>query len=55
MNDCIWHREDNEDDFNELWLSGCGQDFMINDNSTPAECHMKFCMFCGKPLEQESK
>ncbi len=54
MSECNWYREDDEDDFNETWYSGCGQDFMINDEQTPLECGMKFCMFCGRVLKLKS-
>ena len=34
------------------WSTGCGEDFMLNDG-TPAENHMRYCCYCGKPIVEQ--
>ena len=43
---CAW-REDEDG----AWDTSCGQRFELNEG-TPAENDMRFCPYCGKPLEQ---
>ncbi len=43
---CAW-REDEDG----VWGTSCGQRFELNEG-TPAENDMRFCPYCGKPLEQ---
>lgn len=43
---CCW-----TDDGGEAWETGCGNLFVIIDD-TPLKNGMKFCCFCGKPLTE---
>jgi len=36
----------------EVWETDCGEIFVLNEG-TPEDNDMKFCSFCGKPLEWE--
>jgi hypothetical protein len=45
---CLWSRADDDTD---CWETSCDQAFSIIDG-TPAENSMKFCTFCGKPVEE---
>jgi len=36
----------------EIWYTSCGEVFILN-GGTPEDNKMKFCPFCGKPLEWE--
>lgn len=47
---CVW-AEDGEDG---PWGSSCGHYWQFTDG-TPTENDMKFCPFCGKPLEQVAR
>lgn len=47
---CVW-AEDGEDG---PWASSCGHYWQFTDG-TPTENDMKFCPFCGKPLEQVAR
>jgi hypothetical protein len=44
---CIWY----EDGDGGPWATGCKNYFEIIDG-TPEDNGMKFCCYCGKPLEQ---
>jgi hypothetical protein len=48
---CLWFREGTEGD-NMWWKSGCGHEFVFEDESSPTDNGMKFCPFCGKTLVQ---
>ena len=45
---CIWSSQEAGGD---RWSTSCGHEYIINDG-TPAENHMKFCLYCGKPLRR---
>lgn len=47
MSECKW-KEDNDG----CWWTDCGQGFVLADG-TPKENDMKFCCYCGKPLEEK--
>lgn len=49
---CNWQRWDAVcgEDVNE-WHTACGNDFTINEG-TPKDNEMKFCCYCGKPINQ---
>lgn len=44
--ECIWTEEE------EYWETACGNLFCLNDG-TPADNDMKYCPYCGKPLNQK--
>ena len=44
---CVWH-QDGED--SDTWGSKCGRYFRLDDG-TPDDNHMRWCCYCGKPLE----
>ncbi len=44
---CTW---DSEGD--NLWVTQCQQEFIIYDGASPTDCEMRFCCYCGKPLDQ---
>lgn len=44
---CLWN------EVGEMWETECGHAFVLNDG-TPSDNDMKFCCYCGEPLEQES-
>jgi hypothetical protein len=44
---CWWTRDDDSD----TWATGCGNLFTINDSDTPSDTGMKFCLYCGKPVD----
>lgn len=35
----------------EYWKTSCGRAFVLNDG-TPSENEMRFCAYCGEPLEE---
>jgi hypothetical protein len=43
---CVWSECENGP-----WTTECKQEFEINDG-IPSLNNMKFCCFCGKPLEE---
>ena len=45
MDRCLWSEQ-----FDGEYETACGKAFALNDG-TPAENGMKFCCFCGKPLQ----
>lgn len=45
---CLWTRADDDTD---LWETSCGEEFCIIEG-TPKENKMRFCCYCGKPLEE---
>jgi len=45
MDTCAWRQEDG------LWRSECHNEFALFDG-TPLENKMKYCCFCGKPIEE---
>lgn len=44
---CIW----DEDEWTGAWDTRCGSSFQIVDG-TPADNLMRFCCYCGRPIEQ---
>lgn len=44
--ECEW-KEDDEGN----WDTTCGETFQFNDG-TPCENNLKYCGYCGKPLEE---
>ena len=46
---CTW--SNSEDDSDTHWQTSCGEDFLLNDG-TPEDNNMKYCCYCGKPIEQ---
>ena len=48
-NMCVWTQDSENSD---IWLSSCGKAFVLNEG-TPQENHVKYCVYCGKPIEQE--
>lgn len=45
---CIWQQEG---ECSDGWDTSCKRAFRIDDG-TPAENGMKFCCFCGNPIEE---
>ena len=45
---CKWEEEDADD---SMWETDCGRTFVLNEGS-PSENEMKFCCYCGRPLEE---
>lgn len=43
---CAWS---GEGDGSNLWGSGCGEVFLLNEG-TPTDNGMKWCCFCGRKL-----
>lgn len=52
METCTWTRSREFYD-SDCWETNCGNAWQLNEG-TPTENHMKFCPFCGKPLEEGS-
>lgn len=46
---CVWTQDDFEGD---LWVSQCGTDFILNEDS-PKKNGMKFCCGCGRELDED--
>ena len=46
--ECSWGEEDEE---SNDWITGCGGMFNITDG-TPTDNHMRFCCYCGKPIDE---
>ena len=44
---CLWDEEPD----GGPWQTSCGHLFVLNDGG-PSENDMKFCPFCGKPVEE---
>jgi hypothetical protein len=49
---CIWNQVVFWETSFGFWETSCGQDFNIMEGETPSGCGMKFCCFCGKPIEE---
>lgn len=47
--DCGWKSSIN----NSYWMSGCGEELVLEKDSTPHDCCMSFCPFCGGKLIAE--
>jgi len=45
---CRWVQED---EWSDLWETGCKHYFVINEG-TPRDNSMGYCCYCGKPLEE---
>jgi hypothetical protein len=45
---CIWSRWEVDSD---VFSTSCENDFRL-DEGTPLENGMKFCCFCGRPVEE---
>jgi hypothetical protein len=45
--DCAWAADD------DAWQTSCGQSFLIIEG-TPNENGMRFCCYCGGPLNEVS-
>ena len=43
---CTW-----TEDWRGTWNTGCKQAFEMSNPEGPSENQMRFCCFCGKPLE----
>jgi len=50
MESCKWKQVDDWNN-SSVWDTDCGNAFTI-ENGTPLDNEMKFCCYCGKPLEQ---
>lgn len=48
MDKCKWIY----DEKGEYWITGCQEIYTILEG-TPKENKMKFCCYCGKPIESE--
>ena len=48
-NICVWSQDSENSD---IWLSGCGKAFVLN-TGTLKENQVKYCVYCGKFIEQE--
>jgi len=46
MSHCKW-----TEDVEGNWWTDCGDGYIVSDG-TPADNHMMFCCFCGKPLKE---
>jgi hypothetical protein len=44
---CTW-----KEDLHDGWGTGCGERAFIEEG-IPSENKMRFCWYCGKPLEEE--
>ena len=49
-NKCVWS-QDSED--SDIWLSSCAKAFVLNVG-TPKENQVKYCVYCGKLVEQKT-
>jgi hypothetical protein len=49
-NSCQWTLDYLVCEDDETWQTACGQQFVIN-SGTPEENKMRYCCFCGEPLE----
>jgi len=47
---CTWTRT--QDDYDDYYETSCDKSFMLADG-TPKQNKMRFCCYCGKPLEQK--
>ena len=47
QNACVW-----TEDFNAKWDTSCGEAYCFIDGS-PTTNGLRFCGYCGKPLEEE--
>ena len=47
MTPCTWSQDGfGEDHYN----TSCGRRFSLDNGASPAENHMAWCCYCGKPL-----
>lgn len=44
---CRWEQEDFDSD---VWNTDCGEAMCLN-NGTPGDNFMRFCCYCGKPVD----
>jgi len=35
------------------WITSCGSAYYLDEEFTPISARMKFCMFCGLPLQEK--
>jgi len=47
---CQWRQRDDWEG-SAFWDTDCGETFVFTED-TPIENGLRFCCFCGKPLEQ---
>ena len=48
---CTWTLDDDVVD-DPVWVTTCGNEVMFSDDSGPWRNGMRFCGYCGKPLEE---
>ena len=46
---CAWSQDGSDD--TDVWGTSCGEYFCLNEG-TPKENNIKFCNYCGKPVEE---
>ena len=47
---CTWVQDGDPD--SDTWATDCGNMFILNEGS-PKENDLKFCCYCGKPIDEE--
>ena len=47
---CAWTMDAWDED--SVYETACGQTFMLTDPTTLAEHGFKFCVYCGRPVEE---
>ena len=50
METCKWERDSTYFTM-QVWITDCENAFTL-ESGTPVENEMKFCCYCGRPLEQ---
>jgi len=43
---CVWSQDDSG-----AWYTSCGEGFDLTTADCPEEAGLKFCCYCGKPIE----
>ena len=48
---CVWTLDDDVVD-DRVWVTTCGNEVVFSDDGGPWRHGMRFCGYCGKPLEE---
>ena len=53
---CGWSEAgDSTGIYDDTWTTDCGNEFILNEMTTPTECGFKFCPFCGAELVETTE
>ncbi len=50
LSPCLWTEKD--EGYGSVWEAACGSAWFPAGDESPSEYEMKYCCFCGKPLQE---